>query len=297
MRVVGQGKTHPNESSDSRIKVNLARHTSVVFFMNTLNLHTKFARMGARLKLVDHQDIRRVTNTVSLDVREDSKGEFFEIAAIPSVEIDVLDLQQNDRHLLLLVRETGEKSKYLCGHDERHWFVAGIPEKAAVGTVSQAKESLKPRAVIAMQNRLGLNSKNRNRRRNPAFIRQGEWFFIPTPEISIDRVRLLKNEPLQRGNGGKPHWVDYCYRTGGEAVYVCNKHPNGLLEKEYQNLLVMNAQARHWGWRAMRRNMNLFVKGRVRHADHATIILNGWHQVLMNTESESKAMRNVAFLD
>ena len=29
---------------------------------------------------------------------------------------------------------------------------------------------------------------------------------------------------------------------------------------------------------------------RVRHADHATIALPGWHRVLMNTENQSKAM-------
>jgi hypothetical protein len=32
-------------------------------------------------------------------------------------------------------------------------------------------------------------------------------------------------------------------------------------------------------------------------ADHATITPHGWHRVLMNTESQAKAMRNVAFLD
>ena len=29
----------------------------------------------------------------------------------------------------------------------------------------------------------------------------------------------------------------------------------------------------------------------------ATILLHGWHQVVMNTEGPSKAMRNLAFLD
>ena len=33
------------------------------------------------------------------------------------------------------------------------------------------------------------------------------------------------------------------------------------------------------------------------HADHKTITLHGWHRVLMNTENQSRAMRNVAFLD
>jgi hypothetical protein len=47
----------------------------------------------------------------------------------------------------------------------------------------------------------------------------------------------------------------------------------------------------------MRRNPGVYVKGRVCHADHATITLHGWHRVVMNTEGQSKLMRNVAFLD
>ena len=47
----------------------------------------------------------------------------------------------------------------------------------------------------------------------------------------------------------------------------------------------------------MRRNLGVYVKGRIRHPDHASIRLYGWHRVLMNTEGQSKAMRNVAFLD
>ena len=47
----------------------------------------------------------------------------------------------------------------------------------------------------------------------------------------------------------------------------------------------------------MRRNPGVYVRGSVRHADHKTIVLRGWHQVLMNTEGQALAMRNVAFLD
>jgi hypothetical protein len=47
----------------------------------------------------------------------------------------------------------------------------------------------------------------------------------------------------------------------------------------------------------MRRNPGVYVKGRIRHPDHATITLHVWHRVVMNTEGQSKAMRNVAFLD
>ena len=59
----------------------------------------------------------------------------------------MIEVQRADRHLLLLVREEGAKNKYLCGHNERHWFVAGIPETAPVGTVRQAKQALQPREV------------------------------------------------------------------------------------------------------------------------------------------------------
>jgi hypothetical protein len=113
----------------------------------------------------------------------------------------------------------------------------------------------------------------------------------------VDEKLVLTNEPLRRGNGGKPHWTEFCYRTGGEMVYVCSKHPNGVAESRYKNILAGNSKAKSWGWRTMRRNPGVFVRGRVRHADHATINLHDWHRVVMNTEGQSKAMRNVAFLD
>ena len=47
----------------------------------------------------------------------------------------------------------------------------------------------------------------------------------------------------------------------------------------------------------MVRNPSVYVKGRITHADHATVVLDGWHRVEMNTETQSRAMRHVAFLD
>ena len=272
---------------------------SVLSHMDTNLLNMKFARIGARLKIADRLARRtRTSGSVSLDIRADRKGEFFEILRQSGdAEIAVLDVQPNDRHLLLLVREGKDKSKFLCGHDERHWFVAGIPEKAPVGNVRQAKEALKPAEVQTAQARKGLKAKVRNRRKNAAYIRQGEWFFIPVADMALDSKLILSNEPLRRGNGGKPHWAEYCYRTGGEAVYICSRYPNGVTEAQYKVILAGSAKAKGWAWQTMRRNPGVYVKGRIRHSDHATIFLNGWHRVLMNTESQSKAMKNVAFLD
>jgi len=76
--------------------------------MNTDMLDIKFARIGARLKVVDRPSGRnRTTGVISLDVQSDRRGEFFEIVCLPGAEaeIAVLDVQSADRHLLLLVRE------------------------------------------------------------------------------------------------------------------------------------------------------------------------------------------------
>jgi hypothetical protein len=276
-------------------------HTGrVLLFMDTNLLDIKFARIGARLKVADRPSGRtRTAGVISLDVQTDRRGEFFEIIKQPGVEteIAVLDVQPADRHLLLLVREGKDKSKFLCGHDERHWFVAGIPESAPVGTVRQAKEALKPAEVQTAQAGKRLRAKARNRRKNAAFVRQGEWFFLPVADMAVDEKLVLQDEPLTRGSGGKPHWADFCYRTGGETVYVCSRHPNGVTEAQYKGILAGSPKATGWGWRTMRRNPGVYVKGHIRHADHTTITLHGWHRVVMNTEGQSKAMRNVAFLD
>jgi hypothetical protein len=268
--------------------------------MNTNLLDTKFARIGARLKVADRPSRRnRADAVISLDVQADRKGEFFEIVRRPGTdaEVAVLDVQPADRHLLLLVREGQDKSKFLCGHDERHWFVAGIPESAPVGTVRQAKEALKPTEVHAAQARQRLTARARGRRKNAAYVRQGEWFFLPVADMAVNEKLVLRDEPLRRGTGGKPHWAEFCYRTGGEAVHVCPRYPNGVTQAQYEKILAGNPKARGWGWRTMRRNPGVYVKGRIRHPDHATITLHGWHRVVMNTEGQSKAMRNVAFLD
>ena len=268
--------------------------------MDTALLNKKFTQIGARLKIVEPATrFVRSPSLLSLDIGTDKRGEFFEITPQAGVipRIEAIDVRPTDRHLLLLVREDSAKNKYLCGHDERHWFVAGIPETAPVGNVRQAMEALQPRAVRDAVARKRVSGKSRNSRKNAAFMRQGEWFFLPMNGMAVDESLILKQEPLSRGAGSKPHVVEFCFRTGGETVYVCNRHPNGVSPARYKKILSSNSKARHWGWAVMQRNPGVYARGRVRHLDHATITLHGWHQVVMNTENESQAMRNVAFLD
>jgi hypothetical protein len=236
---------------------------------------------------------------VTLDVVQDRLGELFELRIMPMAEprIEVLQIVANQRHLLLLTQANAnaEKNKFLCGHDERHWFVAAVPGRS-VATVSSAMAALKPPGVAAVEAHFGLSERRRNRRKNEAFRRQGEWFFVPVAGLKVDPQLVLHNEPVAR-SGSKAHWLEFAYRSGGETVYVTDRYPSGLLAQQYRNVLSRNSEATKWRWRTMQRNPALYAKGRVRHSDHATIVLHDWHQVLMNRESEAPAMRHVAFLD
>jgi len=273
--------------------------------MDTSLLKMKFDKLGARAKvrpLVQNR-WRQNSGPVVIDIGRDRHGEFFDIQADTEANVEVLDVQPRDRHLLLMVRQPADRSdfpdvkdKFLCGHDERHWFVAGVPEGAAASTVVTAKEALKPKFVRNLESGKKGKLKNRQRRKTETFIRQGEWFFIPAHHIQADENLVLYKEPIRRGRG-KPHICENLYRVGGTTVYVCYHYPTGLTEREYQGLLQQNPEAAKWNWQIMQRNPMVFVRGKVSHPDHATIRLNGWHRVEMNTENQSRAMASVAFLD
>ena len=73
------------------------------------------------------------------------------------------------------------------------------------------------------------------RRRNAAYVRQGEWFFVPAPELDPPAALVLRNEPLSRGRG-KAHMIELAYRRGGQVVWVNRRHPSGISEARYRRL-------------------------------------------------------------
>jgi hypothetical protein len=256
--------------------------------MSNQLLLRRFAEIGARAKLVHTAGRPRI------DVQLDRVGEYFELglSGNRAVVAHVIDADRDDRALLLLVREGHVKSKFLCGLDERHWFVAAIPEAARnVTGVVAAKDALQPAAVRERVARV--RPKDRFLRRNAAYVRQGEWFFLPAGALVVDERDVLRDEPLSRGRG-KVHVLEFAFRRGGETVYANHQHPMGITEAEFDRL---SEKQRRGPRDEMVRDPELYAKGTVRHPDHATIRLHGWHRVLMNTEQEARAMRHVAFLD
>jgi hypothetical protein len=238
-----------------------------------------------------------------IDVRDDGGGgEYFKLTRRTDVAVEVLDARADDRHVLLAAdftdRSTAEplrrRAYFLCGRDESHWFVAAIPEKTEAVDVQGAKDALKPQAVWDAIEEFGVPREQRDRRRTAAFIRQGEWFFIPRPRLKVNKVHVLRDEPIRRG-AGKPHSCQFLFRLDGTPVFVCDAYPDGLTSREYWELPFEERSAHRW--REMVRDAHVYVKGNIRHADHKTVWLSTWHEVVMNTEAEADAMRHVAFLD
>lgn len=267
--------------------------------IDTILLSKKFEQIGARVQ-VTHFKVGRFggNDHDRIDIKSDGKGEYFDIriAELDQVDYEVIDVRPDVRHLLLMARREFGKQKFLCGHDERHWFVCAVPGES-VSNVVNAMEALQPKEVKRVVNRRVKRVKDRLRRRNKAFVRQGEWFFVPVEALTVNPKLVLRNEALSRGGGSKSHMCQYLYRTGGELVWVSRRYPQGISEARYRALLPTLSKAESWGFKQMMREPMVYVRGRVWHPDHKTIVLNDWHRVLMNTEWEAPGARNVVFLD
>lgn len=278
--------------------------------MRTDVLEKHFNKMGASIEFEDKAArrraarIRRTPPAPRIDVITKGKAEAFLLDTFDrDIDVQILDVQPDLRHLLLMFREKNDRgqydiSKFLCGHDERHWFVAAVPEDAAAKNVADAMNSLKPQMVIQAQKSKAVRKKNINKRKNKGYVRQGEWFFTPVDLETDKNTTVHKNEPITRGRG-KPHICEEVVRHGGTLVYVERQlAPNGITEDEYKSLIASNPQATNLRpWTKRVRDAEVYARGYVKHPDHKTIYLDGWHRVLMNTENKARAMKMVAFLD
>ncbi|HYE62928.1 MAG TPA: hypothetical protein VD997_13110 [Phycisphaerales bacterium] len=264
---------------------------------DAIHLTRPFERMGARVRLSTFtNDPRRI----SVNILRDRKGQFFTVAAGDGVRLCVPQVQEDKRHLLLVCKVLGTDSvhKYLCGHDEREWFAAAVPEDRGVSDVRSAMAALMPPEVRAEAAKRGVKGRELGSRHTEAYRRQGEWFFLPREGFTVDDEFVNRNEMLSRG-GGKPHFAEFGYRTGGENVYSNRDYMRGewLSEQRYRRLMTEYPELARRNWMSARINMRVYVKGRIRHPDHATINLWCWHEVLMNTENRAAAMQHLRFID
>ena len=151
-----------------------------------------------------------------------------------------------------------------------------------------ARRSLLPRELRGA----GLNLDQLVRRHNDVYKRQGEWFFVATDkDLSAYPIHL--SEPLQRGTGrGKPHLVAELIRFGGDDVVLAGA--TEYRAAEWDRLVQATPSLGHQRHRRATKNAEVYVRGAVRHADHATLVLPTWHRVYLNGEVLSG---NMSFYD
>jgi hypothetical protein len=267
--------------------------------VDTLPVERAFKKMGAPVIVREITNTRRMSLTgVSIDVRTVEGQETF-ILDVPQngkdYELSVVDNQPKLRHLLLQVRSPSEMrgqatvEKFLCGHDERHWFVSGV--KAI--NVADAFKSLKPQAVQAHEKAVGVKRAKKNKHHNEAWTRQGEWFFIPAPDFDpvAAKAILVKNEPISRGRGSKPHICEELARVGGNTVY---SDGSAILSIAQFTSLQHESPRRASMFQQRTIDAGVYIRGKVRHPDHKTVEFKTWHRVEMNGEIVSGSVK---FLD
>ncbi len=266
--------------------------------LDSLSKH--FESMGARVKFgdVEHPDwwgehrflweekakerARRRLPVFTIDIADDRKGPYFDIRVKKGADIgfDILQSLPKDRHLLMM---TSRGRRFLCGHDERHWFVAEVRKR--VSSIRDARRALLPQAM--QHDSASICSADLSSRKNGIFKRQGEWFFVPV-EMKFDESIIHREEPIQRRLRSKPHICEQLVREGGETTYLIYGRE---ISKGYFSSLKPADRRRV---SVMTKNPRVYVRGHVRHPDHRTIYLDNWHHVLLNSE---RTTRNLAFLD
>jgi hypothetical protein len=196
----------------------------------------------------------------TIRVARDRSGEHFVIGT-GEADVDVLDVNRDLSQLLIVTRSVGRagrrsKEKLLCGRDERHLFAAAVPNLPwpVVSTVRAAHEALKPAALRRARGESPYRRSPRDR-----YIRQGDWFFVPRPDVGDHIAGARKNVRLGRAFG-KSHIVEH----------------------------LVGEPSRFYGWFSSPFGSGaVLARGFVRHPDHRTIRLRGWHSVFPNSAGSS----------
>jgi hypothetical protein len=234
-----------------------------------------------------------------IDTRGRGKTERFQIDTMPNIELVPLDTQPDEEAVLVMIRDNDAPhgrqnlAKMLLGHDERQLYVAAVPRETR--DVADAKERLKPAIVQNAEARAKVKASKKNKHRNEARIRQGDFFFVPTT-VELDERMIKMHQPLRRGRGNA-HMLEEVIEMGGQAGY--ERFGSFINERQYQSLEEKDKQ----GYRKTLRNPTLYARGNVRHPEHKTVYLQGWHRVVPNTEAGARdiagrpVLGRIAFTD
>jgi len=261
--------------------------------MFTDHLQKAFKDIGVKFHKKVNSPIRRFSgqnlpdDSIRLDTSGDKRSPFvLRLGKDADGEIKLLNVDTSQHGVLLQIQQENVKVNFLCGLDEfDKTFIARVPNQG-ITTVANAKDALKPPEVLDAERstpRMG-KKKNKHKRRNSAWLRQGEWFFIPMPKYEPgDSAILRKNAPLMVA-GNRAHKAELVADTAGESRYISIMDARRSLSKKgYERLMKENSKEQY-KWEMRSESSSIYVKGRITAPDHKTLVLNIWHRAVPNRE-------------
>ena len=175
-------------------------------------------------------------------------------------------------------RTPSNKRHFLLGLDERQLFIAQLPR--AVSTVRDAHACLKSTTIVLAEGK-GIKA-----------TRQGEWFFLDPSADELARIEEGLAKKLLVVEHAVPigPFSDNAVR-GGRRVRQGRGNPHTADE-----LLVLPGLPVPGGQWAVR-GREVFIRGRVRHIDHATVTFSNWVKVIRNAEPNAGQASGVGWVD
>jgi hypothetical protein len=250
--------------------------------MYSHNLSKRFAAAGISLEVSERPLFGRSAEIVQIDIARNRLGERFRL--YPGASENRVEVEGVDRHmhqLVLFVQEpvrrfetfvskwqwrqshkppntvrtvkngwftenfTPEARRhFLAGMDEQHLFIARLPH--GTSTVWGAHQALKSDLVTAAE-----------RGAFEPTVRQGEWFFVSLKPREALEVEVAASGKLSR------------VRRSVGIAEVAGIRRNGRPHIASE-VLVLGDRA--------------YVRGDVKHPDHATVHLPSWRRALANAE-------------
>ena len=177
-------------------------------------------------------------------------------------------------------RTPGDKRHMLMGLDERQLFIAQLPR--GVSTVREAHTILKS-APVTLAEGQGI-----------ACVRQGEWFFLAANEYEVASIEdgLARNTLiLERAVPIGPFTDGSWGRTRSRNVRQFRGNPHTADELVILPGIPFSRDGLPVRFR------EVFIRGRVRHVDHATVSFPNWRKVIRNAEANFGQAAGVGWVD
>ena len=169
---------------------------------------------------------------------------------------------------------------YLCGMDEGSYFVCLLPAKCSAKTCKEAYDALIPQSV------------KQAKPRGATILRQGEWFFIDSPNTTKDLKHIQIDKNIKRRISNRVFTPRSPSMVVGALEKTLNDLPLCMRALDFTMLTPANVAIGNLHYvREIRQDDvgNVYCRGCVRHSEgsHKSIMLKTWHRVGRNTARQS----------